>query len=896
MNKSLISHYRIISKLGAGGMGEVYRAHDERLGRDVAIKVLPAEFTKDADRLRRFEQEARATSALNHPNILTIYDLGTHDGAPYIVSELLDGEELRAQLNEEPLAVRRALGYAQQVASGLAAAHEKGVTHRDLKPENLFVTTDGRVKILDFGLAKLKPPKLAGKVDTEAPTNLPQTDPGVVMGTVGYMSPEQVRGQDADHRSDLFSFGLILYEMLAGQRAFQGESLAETMAAIVKEEPPDLMEANRKVPLQLDRLVRRCLEKKPERRFQTASDLGFALEALSVPSDSRSALQPASQLTSPSNTAALSRGWLVTSGALLAGLVTAITAFLIGRSWSAINAGAAVRRVSIPLTTPLALGKYCPLGVGRTAIALSPDSSLLVYAGEQNGKSQLFARPLDAFDARPIPGTEGAYAPFFSPDGRSIAFFAANTLQKVSLEGGQPVTLCEARTAHGGAWGPDDTIIFADAEGGKLVRIAASGGEPKPIATPDELPSEYWGFSTPEFLPDGETVLVSAWRNRNPDYYRIAALSVKTGKLRIVVEGGGNAHYLSTGHLVYARGATLIAAPFDVRTATVTGPAVTLIENVRTEEWGAAQFTLARDGTLVYVSGGPAWIGRLVWTDRTGAITPIAAPPHAYQQFALSPDGQRIALEISEATREIYLFEFARGGLIRFTNAGANESPRWTPDGKQVAFGRQHGSVSEVVLKSVASGSEEVLMPGTARGPDAWSPDGNILAFLEKAPETGLDIWMKRRDQPPQPWLKTRFREWGPAFSRDGKYVAYVSDESGQYEIYVRPASGEGAKWQVSTEGGEEPLWSKDGRELFYRNGPKWMAAEVTTEPQFRAGTPRMLFEGPYLNVPGVSYDVAADGRFLMLEENYKQPPATQLQAILNWSEEVKRRVPAGSK
>jgi Tol biopolymer transport system component len=285
-----------------------------------------------------------------------------------------------------------------------------------------------------------------------------------------------------------------------------------------------------------------------------------------------------------------------------------------------------------------------------------------------------------------------------------------------------------------------------------------------------------------------------------------------------------------------------------------------------------------------------------VWADRAGAITPIAGPPRAYQQFALSPDGQRIALEISEASRDIYLFEFARGSLIRFTNAGANESPRWTPDGTQLAFWRQNESVSELVLKSAASGLEDVLMSEMGRGPSSWSPDGSTLAFLDKAPETGLDIWMKKRGQPPQPWLKTRFREWGAAFSRDGKYVAYVSDESGQYEVYVRPASGEGVMWQVSTEGGEEPVWSKDGRELFYRNGPKWMAAEVTTETQFKAGTPRLLFEGPYLNVPGVSYDVAADGRFLMLEENYKQPPTTQLQAILNWSEEVKRRVPTGSK
>jgi Tol biopolymer transport system component len=903
-----LGHYEITARLGAGGMGEVYRALDTRLDRAVAIKVLPAEFANDADRLRRFEQEARATSALNHPNILTVYDIGTAStelgGAPFIVMELLEGEELRARLNDGALPVRTALDYAQQIAAGLSAAHEKGITHRDLKPENLFVTTDGRVKILDFGLAKLRPPRNVS-AGSDVATLKQLTNPGTVMGTVAYMSPEQVRGEEVDHRSDLFSFGLILFEMLRGERAFQRETMAETMAAILKEDAPELGETNAKISPQLERLVRRCLEKKPERRFQSASDLTFALETLLTPSDSRPAPQPLSEpLSKPMSQldAAMalpraSRGkWLVTLGALGALLAIAVTAFLLGRSWSGTNASAALRRVNIPLVTPLALGRFCPLGIGRTALALSPDGSLLVYAGEQNGKWRLFARPLDSFEARPIPGTEGAYAPFFSPDGRSMAFFAANTLQKVSLEGGQPVTLCEARNAHGGAWGPDDTIIFADAEGGKLLRISASGGEPRQAISRDGLAATIWGFSSPEFLPDGDTVLVTLWQSPNPDNYKIAAFSLKSGKLHVVVEGGVNAHYLSTGHLVYARSATLIAAPFDVRTAKVTGPGITLVENVRSEEWGSVQYALALDGTLVYVSGGPAWFSKLVWADRSGGASPIAAPARAYQNFSLSPDGQRIALEISEATSDIYLYEFAHGGLIRFTNDGNNGYPRWTPDGKAVTFSRYTTSGLDVISKSVDSGSEVKLISREIGDFQAWAPDGKKLVFMQAAPETGLDLWMKSGDQPPLPWLVTPFREMLAAFSRDGKYIAYTSDESGQYEIYVRPASGEAARWQISTEGGEESLWSKDGRELFYRNGPKWMAVAITTSPQFKASAPRILFEGPYRNVRGVSYDVAADGRFLLLEENYKQPPTTQLQAIFNWSEEVKRRVPAGSK
>lgn len=895
-----LSHYRIVGKLGAGGMGEVYRALDTRLDRAVAIKVLPAGFAKDAERVRRFEQEARATTALNHPNILTVYDIGNHDSAPFIVMELLEGEELRARLDDGALPVRTAHEYARQVAAGLSAAHEKGIVHRDLKPENLFVTTDGRVKILDFGLAKLRPPRQVS-ADSDIATQKQLTNPGTVMGTVAYMSPEQVRGEEVDHRSDLFSFGLVLYEMLRGERAFQRETMAETMTAILKDDVPELGEANANISPQLERLVRRCLEKRPERRFQSASDLTFALETLSTPSGSRPAPQPMSESMSKLDAAvALPRAgrgrWLVALGALCALLAMAIAAFLLGREWSGANARATVRRVNIPLATPLAMGKFCPLGIGRTALALSPDGSLLVYAGEQNGKSQLFARPLDSFEARPIPGTEGAYAPFFSPDGRSIAFFAANTLQKVSLEGGQPVTLCEARNAHGGAWGPDDTIVFADAEGGKLLRISASGGEPKPAVSKDGLAATIWGFSSPEFLPDGDTVLVTLWQSPNPDNYKIAAFSLKSGKLHLVVEGGVNAHYLSTGHLVYARSATLIVAPFDVRTAKVTGPGITLVENVRSEEWGSAQYAFALDGTLVYVSGGPAWFSKLVWADRSGVTSPIAAPARAYQNFSLSPDGQRVALEISEATNDIYLYEFARGGLIRFTNDGNNGYPRWTPDGKAVTFSRYTTSGLDVISKSFDSGSEVKLISREIGDFQAWAPDGKNLMIMQSSPKTGLDLWMKSGDQPPQPWLVTPFREMLADFSRDGKYVVYASDESGQYEIYVRPASGEGARWQVSTEGGEESLWSKDGRELFYRNGSKWMAVAVTTSPQFKAGAPRMLFEGPYRNVRGVSYDVAVDGRFLMLEENYKQPPTTQLQAILNWSEEVKRRVPTGSK
>lgn len=586
--------------------------------------------------------------------------------------------------------------------------------------------------------------------------------------------------------------------------------------------------------------------------------------------------------------------WLIVSGIAAA---TALTAFMIGRTMSLDETEAAApRRVGIPISKQLALGKFCPLGIGRTAVALSPDGSLLVYSGEQGEVPMLMARPMDSFEDRPIPGTEWAYAPFFSPDGKSIAFFANNELKRLSLDGGQPVTLSEARNAHGGAWGPDGTIVFADAEGGTLLRISASGGQPTPALQRGGLAATIWGFSSPEILPDGDTVVATFWNGPNPDKYKIGAFSLRSGAPRILVESGMNPRYLPTGHLVYSRSSTLIAAPFDVREGKITGPEVTLVENVRSEEWGSIQYALANDGTLVYVPGGPSWVGKLVWVDRSGTASPLAAPARSYKNLSISPDGKSIAVEVSEASQDIYLYDVARSAFTRFTNKGDNGHPRWSQDGSAVIFSRYKENGIDIVSKSVDSGSEQVLLTREAGDMQALSPDGKNLLFLQTEPETGLDLWLKTGDQPPKPWLNSPFREMQPDFSRDGKWVAYVSDESGQYEIYVRPFFGEGRKVQISTAGGEEPIWSLDGRELFYRDGRKWMAVEVTTEPHLKAGDPRKLFEGAYLNVRGVSYDVGANGRFLLLEENFKQPPTTQLHAIFNWSTEVKRRSVAGGK
>ena len=890
--QTTLSHYRILAKIGAGGMGEVYLAEDTRLDRKVAIKLLPADFARDQDRIRRFEMEARTTSALNHPNILTVHDIGTTSAesgiAPYIVAELLEGEELRAQMNQGSLQVRRALDYAQQITAGLAAAHEKGIVHRDLKPENLFVTKDGRVKILDFGLAKLKP-LVNAHAGSHIATQEQFTNPGIVMGTVAYMSPEQVRGEVVDHRSDIFSFGVILYEMLTGKRVFLRETMAETMTAILKEEPEDVTEVNSKVPLHVARVVRNCLSKKPEERFQSAHDLKLQLQWIAEGASQTSVTAPVKPQHKTRD-----RVFWSTAGFALAAITGALLFWMFtGRSTPAVSTSGHLKRLTITLPDhePFALAKFGPIGVGRTAFALSPDGSLLVYAAERNGKSQLFLRALDQFDAKPIPGTEGGYSPFFSPDARSLAFFSDNNLKRVSMQGGEPVTICEARIPHGGSWGPDDTIIFADSEGTRLSRVSASGGSKKILLSKWEDRSFY-----PEILPGGKAVLFSVKTPYNPDYGEIAVLSLESGKRQVVLAGGTNPRYSPSGHILFARSGAILAAPFDLERLQVTGPAVTLIEGVRIEEWGAAQFALSQEGTLIYMKGGPAWIGKLTVVDQQGNSKPLDAPPQAYGPVRLSPDGQRVAVPVTVATSDVWIYELGRGTFTRLTTDGSNYRPIWTSDGKRIIYFRIDGPNQYQMVRQLADGSAEAETLMTSQSsyltPGSCSPDGKFLAFQESHVDTGfnLSILPLEGERKPSVWLKTNFNEWGPAFSHDGKWIAYVSDESGQYEVYVRPFTGSGGKRQISNGGGEEPDWSPDGRTLFYRNRLTWMSVAVQTDPEFHAEVPKAMFEGPFLNVPGVSYDVMPDGQhFIMIEENQKQGATTQLNVLLNWPQELKQ-------
>jgi serine/threonine protein kinase len=879
-SRNRLGAYEIVAPLGAGGMGEVYRARDTRLGRFVAIKVLPV--ATDEARLRRFEQEARAAAALNHPGILAVYDIGMHEGTPYIVSELLEGATLRDALLEGPIAPRTAISYGAQIAHALAAAHDKAIVHRDLKPDNIFISREGHVKLLDFGLAKLM--QTAPTVETVGfMANVAvSTVPGLVLGTVGYMAPEQVRGEAADHRTDIFAFGVVLYEMVTARRAFGSGHAAEVLTAILREEPPNLASSDGKIPLALERIVRRCFEKVPERRFQSARDLAFALETIS--SDS-----------SPWHAATFDdtrgrRKWVMIGAALL---VVALAAIGIARFRSIDRVGAesrqTIRRMAVVLPTdePVALASTMPLALGSTSIAISPDGSRLVYVANRNHTTHLRLRELNAFDTVAIADTDGAAAPFFSPDGESLAFFSHNSLKRISIRGGEAVTICEARHARGGAWAADGTIVFAEHEGGQLLRVPSSGGVPTLIASASSPQ-----FGRPAVLPDARTVLFSRTRSIHPDYGRIEAMPIGGGPATVIVENGSQPMYVSSGYLLFLRGGAVYAAPFDLNRRTLSGNPVPVADGIRTESNGEGQIAVADDGTLAYLPGDVAWQGVPVWLRPGGVEESTNLPVQGYSQLRLSPDGRRLAMVVAGPTDSLWIQDFPRSAMTRLTSSQQAMLPVWSPDGKRVFYGTGEGDHMVVVARSAdGSGPETRLVVDHA--PWAISPDGRWLATVCVRPETRSDICIVEvgKDQTtPTAFVSSPFSEWGAAFSPDGRWLAYTSDASGQNEVYVRPyPTGEGQR-QVSTGGGgEEPVWSHDGRELFYRNGTKWIGVKVQTTGEFDAAAPRVLFEGPYLNVPGLSYDVAPDGRFLVIRGPEEGQP-TRLNIVLNWFDDLSRR------
>ena len=897
---SQLGPYEIISPLGAGGMGEVYRARDGRLNREVAIKVLPSSFANDQDRLRRFEQEARATSALNHPNILVVFDIGAHESSPYIVAELLEGEELRERMNGAPLPIRSCIDYAYQITLGLAAAHAKGIIHRDLKPENLFLTKDGRIKILDFGLAKLQPSRQADDASDVVTMKL-ITEPGVVMGTASYMSPEQIRGLDVDHRSDIFAVGLILYEMVAGKPAFNGHSVADVMSAVLKDEPPDLSETNQRVSPALERIVRRCLEKKREDRFQSTSDLCFAIEALSTLAGSRFERAAASTAVSEHSPKARLAGNPRLAWAVAAMLLAA--ALMFAWMWYSREPAKDANVVRFSLFPPEET-RFFSAGREASPPALSADGRRLAFVTAMaDGKRQLWVRALDSLATQPLSGTEGAAHPFWSPDGRYIGFFANGKLNRIDAAGGPVLTLCDAPAGWGGSWSRDGVIILSPNNTSPLFQVPASGGTPSPVTELAEsrgAVSHYW----PCFLPDGRHFLFlsRAFSTGAGEQDTINLGSLDSKDSRPLFNASSNVAY-AQGHLLFHRAGLLLAQPFDVDGLKTVGEAFPVLERVQYELTSSRGIFAASDsGVLIYQPGAAASSFQLTWFDRTGKALGTLGDPANYftPSPAISPDGTKVALQISNAvdsrdSSDIWIYDIARNLPTRFTfNPASERAPLWSPDGSTLAFGStQKGPVDIYKKAANGTGDETLLLESPFdKYPMSWSKDGRLILYQEIAPRVGADLWVLplEGERKAFPFVQSEFNDLAPTFSPDMRWVAYQSDASGRPEIYVAPFPGPGGKRQVSSTGGTFPRWRGDGKEIYYlAANNRLMAAEVNgAGTEFEVGASRPMFEAR-ITGPGYFYAVTPDGQRFLVNRAIEQKNTPQMVLVLNWTADLKK-------
>ena len=874
-----LSQYEVLEAIGAGGMGEVYRARDTRLDRDVAIKVLPDEFSRDKDRLARFEREAKLLAQLNHPNIATLHGLEEAHGRKFIVMELIEGQTLAERIASGPIPIDEAILLFQQIATGLAVAHEKGIVHRDLKPANIKIGLDGTPKILDFGLAKA----FAGKDEpsahsSQSPTLTKGTALGVIIGTASYMSPEQARGKTVDKRTDIWALGCCLYEALTGKHAFLGETVTDTLAAVVKQEPR-LDRLPRETPSLCRVLIGRCLEKDLKNRLHDAADAHVLL-------------QESSRADSSAGTTGTTSPWPRMAAALLIGCALGALLVALVSPGDRDDAPRPVTEFTVlrPEFDRMDY-RFAP------AIALSPDGTKLAFVATSSGEDMVFVRELGKRGARLIPQTERATSVFFSPDGEWIGFTADDKLKKVAGAGQAPVTLADAQDAYGASWGEDDMIVYSRRDGGGLMEIPAAGGTPRPLTTIDTSEAAH---RFPVHLPDDWGVLFNTGGVLDLTTNSVM-VKPREGEPKLLIEDGTNARYAPTGHLLYGQRGALVAVPFDLERLEIVGDPVPVLEGVQqSQARSATQFSISEDGTLAYVPGIYAENDRtLMWVDRDGSEEILPVPSRSYGQPRLSPSGTQIAIAIGDDATDVWIYDVEDGALRRLTFGGSDGFPVWTPDGRRVVFQTIRDGVATVYWKP-ADGSgpaERLAVAETYDMPHSFTPDGNQLALVQARSETSTDLsWLDMTDRETHDYLKTDGPENSPMFSPDGQFLAYRSSESGRVEIYVQPFPATGGKWQVSTDGGSEVVWGRDGRELFYRNDAKFMVVDVSLDPVFSAGKPRILFEAEYeRTVPDrANYDVTHDAqRFLVVKAGGDVQPSREIVITLNWAETLKTTLPA---
>jgi len=904
---SLANRYEIIRELGKGGMGEVYLAEDTNLKRQVAIKVLPQPFGLDKERLARFEREARLLASLNHPNIATIHGLEKSDEQQFLVMELVEGDTLADRIMRGSLPTDEVLEVCKQIAEGLEAAHEKGIIHRDLKPSNVKVTPEGKVKILDFGLAKAfhEEPTTPATDLSKSPTLTDRmTRPGVILGTAAYMSPEQARSHSVDKRTDIWAFGCVLYECLTGKPVLQGETVTDTLALILKGEP-DWIKLPANTPSNIRILLRRCLQKDPRKRLRDIGDARIEMEEM----DAALPIEETEKKRFP-----MSWIFIFVAAGILLGLLIGIIATRTGGSGLAPSPVASVIKVEPNHSLTGVRMEFEFNWPSRTAMAISKDGNFIIYCAinDQAGpetSSQLFMRRLDKLENIPIPGTEGGMSPFLSPDNRWIGFFATDKLKKVSVEGGVPQDLCEVRLPFGASWGDDDRIVFTSRGDTGLFSIPSHGGKPEILTEPDLEHGEY-SHRLPSHLPNGKGVLFTITRSTHDIEPCIAILEGNNKRWRLLLEDASDARYIPTGHLVFLRRGALMAVAFDLEKLDHYGQPVPVIPGVMHglnsghSDYctGAGQYSVSASGNLAYVPGGiiPDRKNSLIWVDHKGNETQISSHIKAYFSPRLSQDGQRIVYKTIGTEAYIWVYDISRDISSPVILKGHGFSPIWTPEGNEIVFGWQ-GSVPprNIYMMSVdgRESMERLITSQEIKAASSYSPDGNLLAYVEGMDNRDILIY-DFRDKSSTPFAATEHEETHPEFAPDGRWIAYCSDEEGQTEIYVRPCSGIGETIKVSREGGKEPVWARSGKQIFYRSldWRQMWAVNVRTDPDFSPGKPRLLFEkrGLGIAIPVRGYDISLDDQFfLMVKLEEREPqPVTEMILIQNWFEELKQLVP----